>query len=99
LAQKLTEKIDKLKINVYSIKNKFFGETITVSGLITGQDIIEQLKHKNLEEEILIPKSMLKAEEDIFLDDITLKDIEKSLNTKVTTCEVNGQTFIDTIIK
>lgn len=98
LSRKLSEKVDKLKINVYSIINDYFGDTITVSGLITGQDIIKQLKDKELGDMVLIPKSMLKSDEDIFLDDITIEDMEKSLNMNVIACDVNGKEFIESII-
>lgn len=98
LSRKLTERVDSLKVNVYSIINDYFGETITVSGLITGQDIINQLKDKALGDMVLIPKSMLKSEEDIFLDDLTIEDMEKYLKIKVVTCDVRGKEFIESII-
>ncbi|SKC87343.1 DUF512 domain-containing protein [Maledivibacter halophilus] len=99
LAKKLTDRISKLKIQVYPIKNNFFGETITVSGLITGQDIIKQLDNKELGDSILIPKSMLKSDESIFLDDVKVKDIEKYFGKKVIVSDVNGKSLIDNIIK
>ncbi|SHK39365.1 DUF512 domain-containing protein [Paramaledivibacter caminithermalis] len=99
LASELTKKVSKLKIEVLTIKNDFFGHTITVSGLITGQDIINQLKDRELGEKIIIPKSMLKSDEPIFLDDVTIQDLEKSLNRSVVASDVNGQSFIESIIK
>ncbi len=98
LIQKLTTKVKGLNVNIFEIKNNFFGETITVSGLITGKDIIEQLYNEDLGQALLIPNSMLKANENIFLDDITIEDIEKELNIKVLPCEVNGKTLIDKIL-
>lgn len=98
LASKLTYKVSKLKIQVSSIINNFFGETITVSGLITGQDIINQLKDKELGDKIIIPKSMLKSDEPVFLDDVTIKDIEKTLKRDVIICDVEGKSFIESII-
>lgn len=88
-----------LKLNVVPIKNKFFGETITVSGLVTGQDLIEELRNKDIKDGIIIPSSMLKRDEDIFLDDVTIEDVENILKTKVIKCDVDGQKFVDIFIK
>ncbi len=70
-------------VKVVAVKNKFFGETITVAGLITGRDLINQLKGIDLGEFIVIPETMLRADTDVFLDDVTVKDVEKELNTRV----------------
>ena len=69
--------------NIYKIQNDFFGETITVSGLLTGRDIAEQLKNKNLGAGIILPRNCLKQGENILLDDVKTADIAKTLNTKV----------------
>lgn len=69
--------------NVIPVVNKFFGEKITVSGLVTGNDLINQLKGIELGEFIVIPESMLRAETEVFLDDVTIADIERELKTKV----------------
>jgi len=71
-------------INTIAIKNNFFGETITVSGLITGSDLVQQLSGINLGEQLFIPSNMLKADEPVFLDNITLAQAEQQLNTKIT---------------
>jgi NifB/MoaA-like Fe-S oxidoreductase len=68
---------------VYKIKNDFFGETITVSGLLTGRDIVAQLKNKNLGKGIILPRNCLKAGENVLLDDVRTSDIAKALNAKV----------------
>jgi putative radical SAM enzyme (TIGR03279 family) len=68
---------------VYKIKNDFFGETITVSGLLTGRDIVAQLKNENLGKGIILPRNCLKAGENILLDDVRTSDIAKALNAKV----------------
>ncbi|MCQ2463767.1 MAG: DUF512 domain-containing protein [Clostridia bacterium] len=83
LCGKAEEKYNGLKINLYKIKNEFFGDSVTVTGLITGGDIINQLKGKPLGEKLIIPEVMLKSGENIFLDDISTEDIEKELNIKV----------------
>lgn len=99
LAGKLTKRVAKLKINTFAVVNNYFGETITVSGLITGKDIIEQLKNKELGDKILIPKSMLKSDEPVFLDDITVEEVEKALKKDVIICNVEGKSMIESILK
>ncbi len=88
-----------LKIDVHKIDNNFFGETITVSGLITATDIENQLKGKNLGEELLIPRTMMKADEDIFLDNITVEELEKRLKINIVISEVEGRDFIYKLLK
>ncbi len=85
LSQAVTERFPSVKINVFEIKNNFFGETITVAGLITGGDLIAQLEsHKSeLGEALLIPKTMLKADEPVFLDNVTVSDAEKALGVTI----------------
>lgn len=83
LCGKAEAKYNGLKINLYEIKNDFFGDSVTVTGLITGGDIIRQLQGKPLGEELIIPDVMLKNGENVFLDDVTTEDIEKELNVKV----------------
>ena len=77
------EKCGNIKGMVYPISNRFFGETITVSGLITGTDLLEQLKDKELGERLLIPDNMLRAGERVFLDDVTVEQLEEALGVTV----------------
>ena len=98
LAADVEKKFPGIKIAVYCIINKFFGEHITVSGLLTGQDIIAQLKGKALGEELLLPCNVLKADEDIFLDDISLKELSDSLQVPVNIIQSEGRDFVDKII-
>lgn len=91
------EKAMNVKINVYPIVNDFFGEKITVTGLITAGDIIKQVKGKLKEDTVLISSSMLKANEDIFLDDVTVKELENELGAKIVVCSYTGDDFIDKI--
>ena len=72
-----------IKGTVYPIINRFFGETITVSGLITGTDLIEQLNGKDLGKRLLIPDNMLRAGEQVFLDDVTVEQVEQALGVTV----------------
>ncbi|MGL6105495.1 DUF512 domain-containing protein [Romboutsia sp.] len=95
----ITEKCPNIEINVYKIINEFFGETITVSGLITATDIKNQLKNKDLGETLYIPRSMLKADEEIFLDNITLQELINSMNIEIVPCLNEGQDFVEKILK
>lgn len=83
---------------VICIINNYFGEKITVSGLITATDIIEQLKNLYLGDELLISSSMLKNNEDIFLDDITLKDLQNALNVNIKPVPNDGQILLNSIL-
>ena len=99
MCEKLESKVNGLKINVIAITNDFFGENITVSGLLTGQDIIGQLKDKELGERILLPQSVLRSGEDVFLDDIRLPEVEKALQVEVDIVKSSGYDFVDAILK
>ncbi|MGE5474112.1 MAG: DUF512 domain-containing protein [Ignavibacteriales bacterium] len=98
LTAKLLNMEPNLDIHIYAIENHFFGTKITVAGLITGSDIIEQLKGKILGEEILIPEVMLKHDQDIFLDDVSLYEVERELNVKVKKVHNNGKAFVDALL-
>lgn len=97
LTKKAEEKFQGLKVNVVKIENKFFGTTVTVAGLLTGQDLKEQLKSKNLGEELLIPRVSLRNEGDKFLDDITLDELSEYLNIKVSPVENDGYKLLEKI--
>lgn len=88
-----------LKINVYPIINNFFGPNITVTGLITGGDLIAQLKEKELGDYLVLDKKMLKDDEDIFLDDVRLETVKEELNTKIVLSPSLGEGFIKAIIE
>ena len=81
--KELADEIKGADVTVYAIKNEFFGESITVSGLLTGRDIINQLKDKDLGDELLISENMLRVDTEIFLDDVTVTDISNELGVKV----------------
>ena len=93
-----TKKWHNLYCNVKPIKNEFFGGHITVTGLITGGDLIEQLKCQELGESLLISSSMLRHEKDKFLDDITVEQVEKALNVKVLIIENDGFEFVSNLL-
>ncbi len=98
MADRIQERYPGVKVHVYCIRNDFFGERITVSGLITGQDIIDQLKGKELGSRLLLPCNMLKADEDVFLDDITVKEVSDALQVPVDIVKSSGQDLIDAIL-
>lgn len=98
LAEKIMRKFPDVKINTEKIINNFFGETITVAGLITAGDLIDQLKGKSLGDELIIPKVMLKADEPVFLDDLTVSDVEKALNIKVTASANDGYEYLNKLL-
>ena len=76
------------------IKNNFFGESITVSGLLTGKDIIEQLSGEELGEALYIPASALRAEGDVLLDDVSPEDISRALGVPVIPLESDAEKFM-----
>lgn len=95
----LQEKFNGLHVNVYPIENNFFGPNITVTGLITGNDLINGLKDKDLGEYLLICEDMLKDDEDIFLDDVTLDEVATALNTDIVVTRNTGKDLIRNIIE
>ena len=99
MAETIMECFPKLQIHVYAITNYFFGERITVSGLLTGQDIISQLQGKELGKRLLLPQNVLRSGEDYFLDDITVPEVEKALQVKVDIVKSSGHDFVNAIVK
>ena len=98
IAGRMSKKFKGIKINVYPVENKFFGETVTVAGLLTGHDIINSLLGKDLGEELFFPTVMLKADEDIFLDNITPEYISEVLGVKVTPVYVSGKDLVEKVV-
>jgi putative radical SAM enzyme (TIGR03279 family) len=94
IAEQLMEEFPWMFIKVYQIENRFFGETVTVSGLLTGQDIIDQLREKELGETLFLPCNVLKADEEIFLDDITLEELQNALQVKADIVKSDGKDLI-----
>ncbi|SHE89005.1 DUF512 domain-containing protein [Clostridium fallax] len=104
IADKISNKNEKVLIDVYAIKNKYFGETITVAGLLTGTDIINQLKDKIKSKYLIMPDNMFRKgyemgsiEDKIMLDNTKIKDIEEALGVKVIVCDYTGEDLIDLI--
>lgn len=94
----LEENFDGLEYHVYRAVNNFFGHTITVSGLLTGQDLYEQLKDKELGQEIIIPDVMLRYEKDLFLDNMSVDELSEKLGVKIVPVRPGGDAFVDAVL-
>ena len=90
LCRLVSEKYPLVKADVFQIKNDFFGHSVTVAGLVTGKDLISQLKDKLHAETLIIPSVMLRSEGDVFLDDVSLEDVEKALSVSVRVTDANS---------
>lgn len=97
LVDELLKKCNNLNIDVYEITNYYFGENITVAGLLTGGDIAGQLKGKPLGEKLFLSSSMLKNDQDIFLDDVTLDQLSEQLGVSISTVDSSGFALFDAL--
>lgn len=97
MCERIMQLSDKLKIEVYQIKNNFFGDSITVSGLLTGKDMLEQLKGRLDCDELLIPGASLRYPEEDFLCGMTLLELSESLEVNIRACTNDGFKFIDAV--
>lgn len=95
LAGRAMSKKPKLKIEVHAIVNRFFGESINVAGLITGQDIVAQMKGRRIGSQVLLPSVMLRRERDKFLDDMTVEQLEAALGAPVKPVDNDGWQLYD----
>lgn len=98
MAEELKKRCRNLDINVYEIKNDFFGENITVAGLITGKDLYEQLWDKKLGKTLFLPSVMLRHEKDRFLDDVSPRWLEEKLNVNIEFIDTDGFDFVEKIL-
>ena len=98
LAEMAESRFSGLKCDVMPIRNDFFGNTITVTGLITAGDLISQLKGRDNGSELLISSSMLMQNSEIFLDDMTVSDVEKALDIKIKITQNDGYELLDAIL-
>ncbi|MBE6632934.1 MAG: DUF512 domain-containing protein [Ruminococcaceae bacterium] len=94
LARRLEARVEGLRITVYPIVNRFFGESVTVAGLITGGDILDHLKDKPLGDELLFPSVMLRADGDLFLDDLSPAELSSRLGVPLRSCKNDGAELI-----
>ncbi len=98
-AEQIQKKYPNMELQVVCITNHFFGEQITVTGLLTATDIIEQLSTLELGDWVVLPSVVLKADEDIFLDDIALEDVQKALQVPIHIVKSNGMGFIQAVLE
>lgn len=99
MAEQLEAAVQGLHIHVYQIVNEFFGEQITVSGLLTGQDIRKQLMGQKLGERLLLPQNVLRSGEPVFLDDLTVAELENALQVPIDIVKSSGQDFVDSVLR
>lgn len=97
-AQRVQQHFPQVRVRVKKIINDFFGHTITVAGLITGQDLIAQLKGEAIGQQLLIPANMLRHEQDKFLDDVTPQQVEEALGVPVVPVENDGFALLDAML-
>ena len=98
LIRQMNEKFPHVRVHLYPIRNVFFGEEITVVGLITGHDLTAQLKEQTLGEELLISVHMLRSGENVFLDDITTDDVCEQLRVPLRVVKPGGQELLDALL-
>jgi putative radical SAM enzyme (TIGR03279 family) len=101
--KRITENIENsikgLKINVYPVKNTFFGSSVTVTGLLTSCDLLRVLFDKDLGEKLLLSKNMFRSGTNVMLDDVTVDELEKKLGVKVELVASEGHAFIDALVQ
>ena len=98
-AGKITKKFPNINIYVHRVVNEFFGARVTVSGLLTGRDIIKQLDGKLRSETLLLPRNALRAGTDVLLDDTRLGGVGKALNTAAVAGDIDGRAFVNQLLK
>lgn len=96
--EKITAKYPQKKVYVYEIRNDFFGEMITVAGLITGQDLKNQLAAQNLGGRLLLPDCMFRSGEEVFLDDVTREELQMALQVPINIVKSSGQDLVSAIL-
>lgn len=99
IIRQVREKFPNVEVHLYPIRNDFFGEKITVSGLITGQDLVSQLKDQDLGERLLLPCNLLRNGEEVLLDDMTLSEVKDALQCRIDIVKSSGRDLIESIIR
>ena len=99
LLREIRGKYPGLESRVFPIENRFFGEQITVSGLITGQDLLEQLQGQELGERLLLPCNMLRSGENVFLDDVKVEELEQALGLPIQIVDTGGRDFCQAVLE
>lgn len=99
LIEKVQKKFPNRTVHLYPIINYFFGEQITVAGLVTGQDLIAQLKGRELGSRLLLPACMFRSGEEVFLDDLTRQDVQTALQVPVNIVKSSGKDFVEAVLR
>lgn len=94
----INEKFPNITINTRAIKNNFFGGGVNVSGLVTGGDLIDELRGDDIGDRLIIPSSMLRFENDLFLDDVSTDDVERELGVTLVPVNNNGNDLVEAVI-
>ncbi len=97
-AAKIMKQHPQIQIQVFPIRNEFFGETITVAGLLTGQDIVKQLSGRDLGDRLLLPSCMFRSGEEVFLDDMTRESVQNTLQIPVDIVKSSGQDLVNAVL-
>jgi NifB/MoaA-like Fe-S oxidoreductase len=97
LAEKIAIKYN-ITINTVAIYNSFFGGQVSVAGLVTGCDIIDTLKGRDMGDKVLLPQVMLRRGQEVFLDNVTLDELKDALGTKVSVVPVDGEAFVKAVL-
>lgn len=98
VAAQIQEKYPNVEIKVYPVKNDFFGEKITVSGLLTGQDLRKQLAGKEFGAQLLLPCNIVRSGQEVFLDDMTVSELENSLQVPINIVKSSGRALVEALL-
>lgn len=98
MAERIMERFPDIRILLYPIRNDFFGEQITVTGLLTGQDILAQLSGRETGEVLYLPENVLRSGEHVLLDDVTIEEIAETLRVKTDIVKSSGYDFVDAFV-
>ena len=96
--EKITRQYPSKEVNLYAIHNDFFGDMITVAGLLTGQDVIKQLTNRPLGERLLLPECMFRSGEEVFLDDVTRLEVQNTLQVPVNIVKSGGRDLVYAVL-
>lgn len=98
LGKALMDKVEGLTVNVICVKNDFFGGHVSVSGLLTGGDVLKNLQGKDLGEKVIVGENMLKSGEPVFLDDVTIDELQEKIGVPVKISPIDGREFVEIIL-
>ncbi len=98
LARALMARVPTLDCRVYRVENDFFGHSVTVAGLLTGRDLASHLRGQDLGERLILPSVMLRAEGDLFLDDMSLEELSRALGVPISVSRPTGEDFVRSLL-